>query len=148
MRGRCLFLLLLMGCADAAPPCVALSPQHATRDGVIEVGVVDAGDTIAEAVDWVATPVWGVDGDATFTVEWRSEPQDTESNGPCRFMIGCSPNDLVPSDGEHLTCGFTNDVIFDACTYRTIVTVIVTAFDTDICSDALEQVEVTVQHDP
>jgi len=136
MRSLCLLPLLATGCAAvAAPPCVALSPHHETRGGIAEAGVVAGGETVEEVLDWEATP-WSDLATDALTVEWHSEPQNDDSSGACAFDLSCDPDEIEPSGRSHLTCAVSNDVTFDACTFRTLITVNVTAFDSGVCTDA------------
>lgn len=138
--------LLLTGCTQVvAPPCVTLSAHHETRASLAEAGEVTPGETVEALLDWEAEAHPQVEADS-FTVEWFAEALDGDSNGACAFDLDCGPDEVVGSAPTRLTCDLTNDVTFDACTFVARVTLNVTVFDSAICTDTLEQQELSADH--
>ena len=126
-----------------APLCAAVTPLHETRDGRAEAGPLANGEVAVDLLLFDTTRVDGVGVD-TFDVIWSVEPEDAASEGDCAMSVSCDPDAFAP--GDALSCFVTDDVTGDACTYRAMVTVMVTAYDAAICTETTTQHRIAVEH--
>jgi len=138
---RWLLLLLcissLSACALAAPPCVGLSPEHSTRDGVVEVGPLANGEQAEDVVILRVSPIEGVPGDGNIVV-YSVEQEDAD----CPATLQCSPEEV--DVGQSLRCTVTAEASAESCTSRIDLVLRVTQDDDAVCTDVVrsEQIEV------
>ncbi len=132
-----LCLSVLPACSPSAPPCVGLSPEHSTRDGVAEVGPLANGEQVEDVVILRVSAIEGVPGDGNLVV-YSVEQEDAD----CPATLLCSPEEV--DVGQSLRCAVTAEALADSCTSRIDLVVRVTQDDSAVCTDVVrsEQIEV------